>query len=553
MKMIQSRRLYSLYVGMLVSLVLAGCGGGSSSSSSSSGMPPPVTLPPPGTPLVRVSGNSPYASNCGGAMAGSVNYEDAEVEPYVAVNPTNPSNLISVWQQDRWSDGGAHGLVIGRSLDDGNTWSEQPINLSVCGGGTSTNGGGYARASDPWVTFSPNGVAYVISISFTGNIMAPGSLSSVLVSHSTDGGATWSDPATLILDGANAFNDKESITADPNNPSYVYAVWDRLDSSGHGPAYFARTTDGGASWQTAVPIYDPGVNNQTVGNEIVGLPDGNIVDVFAEIDGTNSNNATAAIRVITSSDNGATWSAPVTVAQDLSVGTTDPNTGAVVRTGAGLPQMAAGPSGNLVVVWEDGRFSNGQHDGIAFSQSTDGGQTWSLPAEINSVHSVPAFTPSVAVLGDGTIGVSYFDFRNNTSNPDMLITDYWFTSSTDSVHWSEQHISGPFDMDLAPNAEGLFLGDYQSLAIIGQAFVPFFVQTNNQGTANRTDDYVLPPQPVPLTLTRRVTNIAPLGQPANPDAGFRRRIHNNLMHLLRSENPGWDRIRANRQQPTSPP
>jgi len=551
--MIHTRRLFSLYVGMTICLVLAGCDGGSSSSSSSSGMPPPVTLPPPGTPLVRVSGNSPYAANCGGAMAGSVNYEDAEVEPYFAVNPTNPSNLISIWQQDRWSDGGAHGLVVARSLDSGKTWSEQPLNLSICGGGNNTNGGDYARASDPWVTFSPNGVAYVISISFTGNIMAAGSLSSVLVSSSTDAGTSWSDPATLILDGANAFNDKETITADPNNPNYVYAVWDRLDSSGHGPAYFARTADGGASWQTAVPIYDPSVNNQTLSNEIVGLSDGTIVDVFEEIDGTNTNSATAAIKVITSTDNGATWSLPVTVAQDLSVGTQDPNTGTTVRAGAGLPQMAAGPGSKLVLVWQDGRFSNGQRDGIALSQSADDGQTWSVPVEINSVPSVSAFTPSVAVLNDGTIGVSYFDFRNNTSNPDMLITDYWFTSSTDGVHWSEQHISGPFDLDLAPNAEGLFLGDYQSLAIIGQAFVPFFVQTNNQGTANRTDDYVLPPQPVPLTLTRRVTNVAMLVQPVNPDARFRRLIHDNLMHLLRSENPGWDRIRASRMQPTSPP
>ncbi len=485
-------------------------------------------------------------------MAGSVNYEDAEVEPYVAVNPTNPSNLLSIWQQDRWSDGGAHGLVVARSLDNGKTWSEQTLNLSICGGGNSGNGGDYARASDPWVTFSPNGVAYVISISFTGNMLTPGSLSSVLVSNSADGGASWSDPATLILDGATAFNDKETITADPNDPNYVYAVWDRLDSSGHGPAYFARTANSGTSWQTAAPIYDPGVNNQTLSNEIVGLADGTLVDVFVEIDGTNTNNASAALKVITSIDNGANWSAPVMVAQDLSVGTQDPNTGALVRAGAGLPQMTAGPGNKLVLVWQDGRFSNGQHDGIALSQSADDGETWSAPVEINSVPSVPAFTPSVAVLNDGTIGVSYFDFRNNTSNPSQLITDYWFTSSTDSVHWSEQHISGPFDLDLAPDSEGLFLGDYQSLTIIGQAFVPFFVQTNNQGTTDRTDDYVLPPQPVPLTLTRRVTNIALLGQPTNPDTGFRRRIHNNLMHLLRSENPGWERFQAQRQK-ISPP
>ncbi|MDE1887832.1 MAG: exo-alpha-sialidase [Gammaproteobacteria bacterium] len=536
---------------LLAAIFAASCGGGSNSSTTTP--PPPLAvLPPPGAPLVRVSGPSPYPATCGGGAAGSVNYEDAEVEPYVAVNPANPSNVIGIWQQDRWSDGGAHGLVIGTSLDGGKTWSEQPINLSVCGGGNSSNGGNYARASDPWVTFSPNGVAYVISISFTAASMTGGALSSVLVSRSADGGATWSNPVTLILDGASAFNDKETITADPNNSNYVYAVWDRLDSTPRGPAYFARSTDGGNTWQTAVPIYDPGVNNQTIGNEIVGLPDGSIVDVFEEIDSTSANTSTGNIRVMRSTDQGATWSAPVTVAQDLSVGTDDPNTGNPVRDGGFLPQIAAG-AGKLVVVWQDARFSGGLRDGIALSQSSDNGQTWSTPVEINSVPAVEAFTPSVAIMANGTIGVSYFDFRNNTTNPGQLITDYWFTSSTDGVNWSEQHIAGPFDLDLAPDAGGLFLGDYQALTVIGQAFVPFFVQTNNQGTANRTDSFVLPPQPVPLTLTRRITNAArPAPATLQLDAAARQRMHAQVQRFLRGEIPGWERFQAQRLK-TSPP
>ena len=93
--MAKKNRYKRLYPAILVaSLLLAGCGGGSSSSSTTS-PPPPASLSPPGAPLVRVSGPSPYPASCGGGMAGSVNYENAEVEPYVAVNPTNPSNLIS--------------------------------------------------------------------------------------------------------------------------------------------------------------------------------------------------------------------------------------------------------------------------------------------------------------------------------------------------------------------------------------------------------------------------------------------------------------------------
>ena len=534
--------------GLLVAaLVLGACGGGSSSNTPSS-----PALNPPGAPLVQVSGISPYGVNCGGAGAGSVSYEDAEDEPYEAVNPTNPSNIIGVWQQDRWSDGGAHGLVAGYSTDSGKTWHETPLVLSVCAGGNAGNGANYARASDPWVTFSPNGTAYIISISFSGNTLALGSLSAVLVTRSTDGGVTWSNPATLINDVSNAFNDKESITADPNNSNFVYAVWDRLDTSNRGPTMFARSIDGGVSWQPATPIYDPGIGNQTIGNEIVGLSNGTILDLFEEIDSTSSTTATSSIRVISSSDQGASWSAPVTVAANDSVGTFDPDTGNLVRAGSGLPQMAAGPGGSAVMVWQDGRFNGGRRDGIVLSTSGDGGVSWSQPVEINSVPAVPAFTPSVAVMPNGTIGVTYFDFRNNTPDTSTLPTDYWFTSSTDGVHWSEQHISGPFDLDLAPEAEGLFLGDYQSLSVVGNAFVPFYVQTTDQGTADRTNAYVLPPQPIPLTVTHQLSHIAVTNAVAAPDAAFRQRIHQNLMHLLRSENPGWDQVLAQRQK-NSPP
>ena len=533
----------------LFTLVLSACGGGSSSSSSSSGTG--TSLGPPNSELVQVSGASPYAAGCGGT--GGTSYQNAEVEPFMAINPGNPSNLIGAWQQDRWSTGGAHGLVAGSSMDGGKTWKEHRLRLSVCAGGTKANGGDYGRASDPWVTFSPNGDAYVISISFTGNTLQPGSFGGVLVTRSTDGGATWSDAATLIKDGSSAFNDKESITADPTDSHYVYAVWDRLTNNNHGAAMFARTTDGGKTWEPATPIYDPGVNNQTLANEIVVASDGTVVDVFEEIDDTSSNtNSTSTLRIITSSDHGATWSGPTTITANLAVGAVDPNDGQPIRSGSGLPQMAAGPGGMLAVVWEDGRFSNGDHDGIAYSSSQDDGAHWTKPVEINSVHGTQAFTPSVAILDDGTVGVSYFDFRNNKSGPD-LPTDYWFTSSTDGTHWSEQHISGPFDMTEAPDAEGLFVGDYQALAKVGSVFVPFFVQTTDSGTDDPTDAFYLPPQPKPLRATRNITRVASVVETAAPSDDFRHRVHQNIMRVLRNEDPVWDTIRAQRQSKLQPP
>ena len=531
----------------LLTLGLCACGSG----SSSSGAPSASTPVPPSSSLVRVSEASPYAAGCGGT--GGTSFEDAEVEPYIAINPGNPSNLVGAWQQDRWSTGGAHGLVAGSSMDGGKTWKEHTLPLSVCAGGTKANGGDFERASDPWVSISPNGDAYVISISFTGDTLQPGSSGGVLVSRSTDGGATWSDAAALIQDGASAFNDKESITADPTDSHFVYAVWDRLTTDNHGAAMFARTTDGGSTWEKAVAIYDPGVNNQTLGNEIVVASDGTVIDVFEEIDNTSSNtDSSSTLRIITSSDHGATWSAPTTIADNLAVGTVDPNSGQPIRSGSGLPQPAAGPGGMLAVVWEDGRFSGGDHDDIAYASSTDDGAHWTKPVEINSVHGTPAFTPTVAVLSDGTVGVSYFDFRNNKTGPE-LPTDYWFTSSTDGTHWSEQHISGPFDMTLAPDAEGLFVGDYQALGKVGNTFVPFFVQTDDDGTDDRTDAFYLPPQPKPLVATHRISRVSLAVETPVPGSSFRHRVHQNIMRVLRDEDPVWDAIRAQRQYQLQPP
>src|SRR5574337_925589 len=78
-----------------------------------------VNAAPP-APLVLVSSSNPYA---GCAIGGpGTNYTNAEVEPFVAINPINSRNVIGVWQQDRWGDGGAHGLAAGYSFDGGKSW-----------------------------------------------------------------------------------------------------------------------------------------------------------------------------------------------------------------------------------------------------------------------------------------------------------------------------------------------------------------------------------------------------------------------------------------------
>ena len=58
--------------------------------------------------------------------------------------------------------------------------------------------------------------------------------------------------------------------------------------------------------------------------------------------------------------------------------------------------------------------------------------------------------------------------------PSTLLVDAWLTTSTDGVNWSERHVAGPFDFNRAPTAEGgLFIGDYQGLASASGEFVAF--------------------------------------------------------------------------------
>jgi Neuraminidase (sialidase) len=496
-------------------------------------MPPPPTLAAPAAPLVRVSGASPFTATCSGPAPSDTVYLNAEVEPYAATNPTNPANIVGIWQQDRWANGGAQGLIVAASFDSGHAWKQQTLPVSQCAGD-----GAFARASDPWLTFSPNGVVYALSLSFTGAALAPSSESGILVLRSADGGMTWSAPVTLIADDSTAFNDKCSMNADPGNANYVYAVWDRLMSQTSGPTYFARTTDGGRTWEAARAIYDPGPTSQTIGNEIVVLPDGTVVDFFTQIDTAVNGALSSSFAVVRSTDHGATWSAPVRVADNLGIGARDLKTGAGVRDGSGLGQIGLGPGGELVVLWQDARFSNGQRDGIAITESMDGGLTWSAPAQLNSDTAVQAFTPSVQVQADGTIGVSYYDFRDDTADPATLLTSYWLTQSTDGVHWQESRIAQPFDLELAPDSSGLFLGDYEALISTGGAFVPFYVQTNNNGTTDRTDSYTLPPQAGTALALKSVTVKAGPLEPA-----FRTDVSANLHRLLRREVPGWDGMR----------
>lgn len=466
-------------------------------------------------PLTVLSGPSPFAPNCDGVQPRGQVYLNAEAEPIVAANPTNPQNVVAAWQQDRWSNGGARGLLASVTHDGGQSWSRTAAPFTRCTGGTTANGGDHSRASDPWVSFAPNGDVYQSALAIDWRTYQGFSYqaANILVSKSSDGGDTWSTAIALTHDTLiTVFNDKESITADLTDARYVYAVWDRIEVPagtadyeirpalqglahqqihvGLQPILFSRTTNAGANWEPARVIYDPGERNATIGSEIVVLPNGTLVNMFEGYFASNYQGLSGYNQmVIRSTDRGATWSAAIPVSPDLAVGMVDPATGLPIRTNNDLPHVTVDrQSGALYAVWGDSRFSGGQRDGIVLVKSTNGGLTWSGPVQINQEPGAPAFTPTISVAADGTVAVSYYDLRNDTSDPDTLLADYWIIHSHDGgATWSEEHISGPFDIKTAPIAGGYFLGDYQGLTSAKNTFLSVFVQANSGNTANRND------------------------------------------------------------------
>ena len=460
----------------------------------------------------NISGLSPfdtcYADEPDLLTLGHV-FRDSEVEPWVAVNPRDEDHIVASWQQDRWSTGGARGLVTGVSFDGGRTWLEVPIpGLTLC------TEGEFLRASDPWLTFTPDGDLYHISLAVDRSLIelllgignTDTGRSAMLVQKSEDGGLSWSPPISLVDEVFNGLHDKQTITADPHDSRFVYAVWDRLDFvKGGGPALFSRTTNGGLSWDKEPRIlYDPGPDAQTLANQIVVMPDGTLLNFFNFIEFFSDGSERFSLAIKRSFNHGETWLPPglpiIAASMEPSENLADPDTGQGIRGGEELFDVAVDPQyGTIYAVWQDGRFDNFAIEAIALSVSYDQGATWTDPVKINNTPShIPqrnrqAFVPSVEVNDKGRVAISYYDFRLNDERPDAL-TDYWAITCRsrngqgcdDPRNWDrEQRLTKrSFDILGAPVAGGLFLGDYAGLAAADDEFMAVFSTSSPFDPAN---------------------------------------------------------------------
>jgi hypothetical protein len=406
--------------------------------------------------------------------------EDAH-EPVVAVNPIHPNNVVAAWSQ------GAFQNIIGAvSFDGGQSWQQVPIPLTVCSGGS------FLGTWDPWLSFAPNGDLYAVAAAAHSH-----SDVGVVVLKSVDGGLHWSAP--LVVPGSIGLDPHPSLAADSKDARFVYALWHNL---------FSRTTDGGLTWEPARTIVPLAPQSIVQFSQILVLPNGTLVDTYDFRKLQPDKPAVINLQVLRSKNHGKTWSAPrnaATITPLLRANESpvvDPKTGQFVSNVTNVSLAVDRRNGNLYAVWEDGRFSNFQYNDTAFAMSANGGLTWSVPIRVNRTPlDIPpanrqAFFPYIAVAADGTIGVSYYDFRFNDANPG-LPTDRWLvlchpssaSPASNPANWgSEVRLTeSSFNMEAVAAKvpkDRFFIGDYFGLATAGNDFVSVFIQPDHDNVTS---------------------------------------------------------------------
>ena len=123
---------------------------------------------------------SPLAS-CGNDGQIGRNFVSGEEEPQLAVFG---KTMIAQYHQDRWSNGGAHGIGVGISKDGGQSWAQSAMPWDQCAPGTPSSLTIYNRNSDPWVSFGPDGTAYASALAF--NLVSPNNANAVAVATSAE-------------------------------------------------------------------------------------------------------------------------------------------------------------------------------------------------------------------------------------------------------------------------------------------------------------------------------------------------------------------------------
>lgn len=370
-------------------------------------------------------------------------------EPGMAVDPTNPNNVI-VASKD-WRTGPKQ-VWHYRSSDGGRTWAD---------GHMSTYPSELPNQSDPVLAFDANGVAYMAVLAYNQNDFSIGGL---MISRSDDKGATWQKPVLVSSNSAEIFNDKEWLVVDrSNNPATrgsVYTSWTlftRRGRSERGDIVLSRSTDGGKTFSPRTTVSLLSQTSSQGSYPAVG-PNGELyVLYYSGSDGGSDD----ALYVAKSTDGGLSFP---TVRRAASIDfPPSPLPGSAFRVFV-LPTLAVDPrSGALYATWNDYRSGNSD---VMLVRSTDGGLTWSQPARVNddAVGSrSDQFFPSAVVGSDGALHLLWLDRRDDPEN--KRYAPYYTRSTDGGVTFSKNAALSRVMSMPDIGFEGRLIGDYLALDV----------------------------------------------------------------------------------------
>ncbi len=415
-------------------------------------------------------GGPPEKSPLKGALPGTdkrVNQDTStqnQNETSIVVNPSDPLNAVGAWNDYFIINAGQNTVIgYGWTRDGGQTWQSSRVNFSTLPATQSTG--------DPAVTADSQGNVYLAILAYNGT--APG----ILMSKSTDGGATFAEPVRLDNGG-----DKEYPTTDLRNDT-VYLVWENTGAQFNQGIFFSKSVDHGATYSARRQISTNGGGTNNGATPSVG-PNGEVYVVWGNFGNT--------IWFQRSVDGGATW-----LPSDKAVRTDVVIPPSPLNGGFRNPPIHSsacdtsnGPHrGRIYIAFADQRF--GDPD-ILLTWSDDRGDTWSAPTRVNDDvigNHADQFFPWVHVDANGHVHVTFLDRRNDPNN--FLFGAYLATSTDGGVSFGpnirvSDGIYGPTNFG--------FLGDYTGASSGGGKLHPMWPDGRNGNpdvfsTAVDTADY----------------------------------------------------------------
>jgi hypothetical protein len=328
----------------------------------------------------------------------------------------------------------------------------------------------YVNASDPSLAVARSGTIF---FGFLGEAPSyfdcsgcgcrvTGPSAAVMVARSTNAGRSFHPPVEIEL---NSNDDRPYIAVESveGHKSHVFVTWSR----GGTEIWFSRSLDGGVTFSRPRELNASSAENHA-SVPVVG-PNGQVAVFWSEVDLTAATAVSQArVKVRVSTDDGASfkpaqlvagpfWAVPrMSLPYDL-------------RT-PGTLSAAASPDGALYVAWAQAARQNpdGSVDAdVEVARSTDGGTTWSRPVRANDVRHADRFMPSLSVLGDGTVGVAFYDRRRSPGRLEIYAARLSFHSGfRRSRNLQVSHILSPVTAlyEMKPGqscyAPGRFFGDY---------------------------------------------------------------------------------------------